>query len=273
MVNCPAIPEHLLESELFGHRRGAFTGADRNHAGLFKEADGGTICLDEIGDIPVQIQIKLLRVLQEQEIKPIGANTAQKVNVRVVAMTNQDLEAKIAAHGFREDLFHRLNVVTLRTPTLKELRDDIPLLANHFAFQVCCELSLQEKKLSASSLELLSRKKWPGNVRELQNVIRQGVLFCRGDTIEPDDFELPDRGEKIMPATDKGRLCFDVTTAELYKEAKERIISEFTDHYIRQLLEQTGGNVTKAATISGLTRAALQKILRREEIDPRAFRE
>ncbi len=144
MVNCPAIPEHLLESELFGHRKGAFTGAHRDQPGLFVEADKGTLCLDEIGDIPVAIQTKLLRVLQEQEIKPLDSSKTRSVDVRIIASTNRNLEEKIKDHSFREDLFYRLNVVSLQTPTLAEIREDIPLLIDHFTRQVCCELELPE---------------------------------------------------------------------------------------------------------------------------------
>ncbi|MBW2466194.1 MAG: sigma-54-dependent Fis family transcriptional regulator, partial [Deltaproteobacteria bacterium] len=155
VVNCPAIPEHLLESELFGHKRGAFTGAEHDHKGMFDEADGGTICLDEIGDIPVSIQTKLLRVLQEQEIRPLGAEKSHKIDVRVVAITNQDLEMKIGERSFREDLFYRLNVMTLRTPSLVEIKEDIPLLANHFVKFVCCELDIPEKSLSKEAIKSL----------------------------------------------------------------------------------------------------------------------
>ncbi len=142
MVNCPTIPEHLLESELFGHLRGAFTGASHDQAGLFAEADGGTICLDEVGDIPINVQSKLLRVLQEQEIKPLGATKTRKVDVRVIALTNLNLEQMVSQQAFRDDLFYRLNVVSLRTPPLREIIDDLPILVNHFTIQVCNELDL-----------------------------------------------------------------------------------------------------------------------------------
>ena len=178
MVNCPAIPEHLLESELFGYKKGAFTGAERDHNGLFLQADGGTICLDEIGDIPVSIQIKLLRVLQEQEIKQLGATSPRKIDVRIIASTNADLETKTGDGRFREDLFYRLEVLTLRMPSLCEIAEDIPLLSTHFLNEVQKELGKEKKSLSPAALEVLCSHRWPGNIRELQNVIRRAFLFC-----------------------------------------------------------------------------------------------
>ena len=276
MVNCPAIPESLLESELFGHRRGAFTGADRDHKGLFAEADGGTICLDEIGDIPVKVQTKLLRVLQEQEIRPLGATTTSTVDVRVIAVTNQNLEARIADRTFREDLFYRLNVVTLHTLALREIPEDIPLLAEHFAGRACGELKLVEKRLDPAALEMLAGRAWPGNARQLQNAVRQAVMFSQGDLVTPADFRLAGEsagvwGDGAAPGAD--RCPLPAPGAGLnYKEAKEEIINSFTDEYVNRLLAATGGNVSEAARRSGLTRAALQKIMRRVEIDPEEYR-
>ncbi len=271
MVNCPAIPEHLLESELFGHKRGAFTGADRDHKGLFEEAQGGTICLDEIGDIPVNIQTKLLRVLQEQEIKPIGANKTIKVDVRIIAMTNQNLEAKIKERSFREDLFYRLNVVTIKTPPLDELREDIPLLVGHFSQEVSCELAHEEKQFTPEAIELLQKRNWPGNVRELQNIVRQAIMFC------PDKNITAEMIADSSPATPKEQAleisqAFNLVETMPYKDAKELVLQDFSNAYITKLLESTNGNVTKAAELSGLTRAALQKIMRRTSIKSSAFR-
>ena len=182
-VSCPAIPEHLLESEFFGHRRGAFTGADRDHIGLFEEADGSSLFLDEIGDIPAALQIKLLRALQEQEIKPLGATKNLKVDVRILSSTNQPIEEKLRDRSFREDLYYRLNVVTLQTPSLAEIREDIPLLVNHFARLACLELGLAPKRFTTGALEELMRRPWPGNVRELQNLVRRVVMFSPESTI------------------------------------------------------------------------------------------
>ncbi len=266
MINCPAIPEHLLESELFGYHRGAFTGADRDHEGLFVEADGGTICLDEIGDISVAMQTKLLRVLQEQVIRPLGASSARRVDVRVIASTNRDLEQQMRERSFREDLYYRLNVVTLRTPTLGEIREDIPLLADHFVRQICRELSLPVKRCVPETLSVLMARPWPGNVRELQNVMRRAVMFCPGEEIRPQD--LFAAGETAPRQT----ISWAPETVTSYKDARERMLEDFTEQYIAQVLACTGGNVTQAARLSGLTRAALQKIMRRRNITSAEFR-
>ncbi|MCL7487210.1 MAG: sigma-54 dependent transcriptional regulator [Desulfobulbaceae bacterium] len=273
VVNCPAIPEHLLESELFGHRKGAFTGADKDFKGLFAEADGGTICLDEIGDIPVNIQTKLLRVLQEQEIRPLGGSRSIQVDVRVIGLTNQNLEQKISEHSFRDDLFHRLNVVTLRTPSLRDIRNDIPLLAAHCVNQTCRELGVEPKIVSAGAMEKLMKMEWPGNVRELQNVIRRTILFCPDTTVRTRHLRIS--GSETGP----GRLEMEHHAMDpdgeiqLYKEAKEKLNRIFEEQYIRQLLSRTEGNVSQAARLSGLTRAALQKIMRRSGIRSGVFRD
>ncbi len=272
VVNCPAIPEHLLESELFGHRRGAFTGADRDQRGMFEEADGGTICLDEIGDIPVSLQTKLLRVLQEQEIKPLGAAKTRKIDVRIIAITNQNLEQKIKDRTFREDLFHRLNVVNISPPTLAEIKEDIPLLISHFARQVCCELNLQAKRFSNDAVEALMARAWPGNVRELQNVIRQAIMFSPTDTISIGDLETGGGNRKTDMSFTPPSRNNHTGEIEPYKAAKERLLAEFADYYVSTLLDQTGGNVTKAAQLSGLTRAAFQKIMRRATINSEDYR-
>jgi DNA-binding NtrC family response regulator len=268
MVNCPAIPEHLLESELFGYRKGAFTGADYDQAGLIVEAEGSTLCLDEIGDIPVSVQTKLLRFLQEQEIKPVGSTKTRIMDVRIIASTSRDLEKKIQDQSFREDLFYRLNVLSLRTPSLREIREDIPLIADHFCRKVCAELEVPEKRFSLEALEDLVHREWPGNIRELQNVVRSAVLFC------PD--ELISMRYLRNPALDRMRNPSDSglrTMLTSYKKAKERVVDEFTRDYVAQLLRETAGNVSRAADISGLTRAALQKIMRRYAIASRDYRE
>jgi len=268
MVNCPAIPEHLLESELFGYCKGAFTGADRDHAGLFIKADGGTICLDEIGDIPVSLQTKLLRVLQEQEIKQLGAETSTKIDLRIIASTNADLESKITEGKFREDLFYRLEVLTLRMPSLIEMTEDIPLLANHFLKQAGIELNSSEKSFSETALEPLLQHSWPGNIRELQNVIRRAVLFCSGSVIDKKHLML---GASLQPPTPTAAQEGNVVI-EPYKEAKESCLDFFTRQYVYKLLKQCNGNISQAARLSHLTRAALQKIIRRYDIDGKQFR-
>lgn len=269
-VNCPAIPEHLLESELFGHRRGAFTGADRDHEGLFEEAHGSSLLLDEIGDIPVSVQTKLLRVLQEQEIRPLGSQKTKKVDVRILATTNQDLEAKIRDRSFREDLYYRLNVVTLRTPGLSEIREDIPLLVDHFARKVCAELNLSPvRRFSPEALEMLLTRPWPGNVRELQNVVRRMVIFAPECEIRDTDIQ---RVEDRFQAAVKIEKDYRDEPFESYVEARDRLLARFTQSYISDLLHHTGGNVTRAAEIAGLNRASIQKIMRRMGLRSEEFK-
>ena len=265
MVNCPAIPEHLLESELFGHTRGAFTGAERDQNGLFVEADKSTLCLDEIGDVPVAVQTKLLRVLQEHEVKPVGSPKTRSVDVRIIASTNRELEKKIRERTFREDLFYRLNVVTLHTPSLAEIREDIPLLVDHFTRKVCTELDLPEKQFSLDAVDELTMRPWPGNVRELQNVIRGAVLFCPHEIIDARYLRRPER-------EDRGGIA-SASVVQQYKEAKDKTINSFTVKYVSELLRKTGGNVSRAAEMSGLTRAALQKIMRRHKIVAEEYRQ
>lgn len=273
MINCPAIPENLLESELFGHNRGAFTGADFERTGLLIEADGGTICLDEIGDIPVSIQTKLLRFLQEGEVRPLGSTKNVKVNVRIVAMTNQDLEKKIADGLFRSDLFYRLNVVTVNTPRLKDIVEDLPLLVSHFVQLACAEQNIPPKTVAPSVVKALRTRDWPGNVRELQNLLRRAVMFC----------SRPEITLEVMSGMDETLQCPSVVMSnwqdemtsydELsYKDAKEGILRSFSKEYFRSLLEKTNGNVTKAAELSCLSRAALQKIMRRYDIQSSHYR-
>jgi DNA-binding NtrC family response regulator len=271
MINCPAIPEHLLESELFGHAKGAFTGADANRPGLFEEANQGTICLDEIGDIPLSVQIKLLRVLQEGEIRPVGSTKTRKINTRVIAATNQDLERKIKDGSFRSDLFYRLNVVTIWTPTLHDIIEDIPLLANHFTQLACSEQNLPLKKLTADAMITLAKRSWPGNIRELQNCIRRAVLFCHEEMIGPE--YLLSSGRPLSSGTVRPvAVPPELGPLLPYKQAKDEVMGQFSRSYLAALLGATNGNVSRAATLSTLTRAALQKIMRRYAIQADDFR-
>lgn len=272
MINCPAIPEHLLESELFGHKKGAFTGADYSHVGLFDEADHGTICLDEIGDIPLSVQIKLLRVLQESEIRPIGSSKTHEIDVRVIAATNQNLEQKREKGAFRDDLFYRLNVVTVWTPTLKDIVEDIPLLANHFIQMACAEQNLPPKKFTGEALSMLSRRAWPGNVRELQNVVRRAVMFCQEETIGSDYLLSPGR-PLLAEESRLGDVALPGNSEVPYKTAKDEVLSQFSRKYLAALFGSTKGNISKAAERSGISRAALQKIMRRYDIQSDDYRE
>jgi DNA-binding NtrC family response regulator len=260
-VNCPAIPEQLLESELFGHVRGAFTGASTGSKGLFQESSGSTLILDEIGDIPMSVQIKLLRALQEGEVRPVGSSHSIKVNTRIIAITNQDLEQKIRTGRFREDLFYRLNVLPLRTPPLRERREDIPLLATHFLNQTCQEINVPEKRFAPEVMESLCRRDWPGNVRQLQNTVRRMAVFSNGRMVTQG---YPGFDETADEAGAKSPLS--------YKEATDKLVDSFTRQYVTDLLQRNKGNVSEAARHSGLERASLQKILRRLGIDPATFR-
>ena len=267
-VNCPTVPEQILESELFGYRKGAFTHATQNKSGLFQEAAGGSIFLDEIGDISPAIQAKLLRVLQEKEIKPLGDTRTIAVDVRIIASTNQELTAKIGRGEFREDLFHRLNVLPLRLPALREHPEDIPLIAGHLLEKHCAALDRPLKRLSAKLLEIFKQRPWTGNVREMENLILQGILFAEGGEIGPADVGLNGKANQET-GPEPGEDLVDMT----YKEAKARALEGFNARYIGRRLSATGGNVTQAARDCGLERQALQQIMRRYGIQADHYRE
>lgn len=262
-VNCPAIPDTLLESELFGHVKGAFTGADKSRTGLFMAANRGTILLDEIGDIPLNVQTKLLRIIQEGELRPVGANEAVKIKVRILASTNQDLEARIADKSFREDLYFRLNVLSIHVPPLRERTEDIPRIASHFLHTVCRELGVAQRVLSDEALSYLSCRAWPGNVRELLNLVRRLAVFSSGERIEVAHVRQAESGD-ILPES-----CESFSP---YKQAKQMVVDDFTRNYVRRLLEHTDGNISEAARISGVERFSLQKILKRLGLSGGEFR-
>jgi two-component system, NtrC family, response regulator AtoC len=246
-VNCGALPEPLLESELFGHAKGAFTGADRARRGLFEEAHGGTLFLDEIGELPLALQVKLLRVLQEEEIRPVGSSKTRRVDVRVIAATARRLEEMIAQGRFREDLYYRLNVVQLAVPPLRERPLDIPLLVDHFFAQTCASLGKPLAGVSPEALQRLVAYRWPGNVRELENVIERAAILADGEQITPADLPanivsesvaMPDRGEAATFALKPARRSLE---AEL----------------IRGALRAAGGNRTHAARLLEISHRAL----------------
>lgn len=270
-VNCPSIPENLLESELFGYIKGAFTGADRNHKGLFSAAHTGTIHLDEIGDISAAVQTKLLRCLQNGEIRPVGANDTMNVDVRVIASTNQDLEACLTNKTFREDLYYRLNVLTLTLPPLRDRPEDIPLLARHFLRRTCSEMGFVEKEMAPEVLQWLSSCRWPGNVRELQNFIRRMTVFCSGEQMDMQLVHTVMEGGSGAHSR-QGPSNETKTPLVAYKEAKAGVVNTFTLEYVQNLLTLTRGNVSEAARISGLSRVALQKILERIGENAATFR-
>lgn len=260
-VDCPSIPENLLESELFGYVKGAFTGADRDHKGLFTAADSGIIHLDEIGDISPTIQTKLLRCLQSSEVRPIGSNQTLQVNVRVISSTNQDLEAGLKNKTFREDLYYRLNVLSVTLPPLRDRVEDIPSLALHFLQQICRKTNISQKEITADVLQWMIERPWPGNVRELQNFMRRLTVFCSGERIDMQLVNMVLKGDQQPGLTTEVFFRNKTLEIESYKSAKEEVLDIFSRRYVADLLELTKGNVSEAARISGLSRVALQKIL------------
>ncbi len=264
-VNCPAMPEQILESELFGYRKGAFTGADRDRTGLFLEADHSTLLLDEIADIPVSIQTKLLRVLQEKEIQPLGQNRSYPVDVRVIASTNQDIEAKIGRGEFREDLFYRLNVVTVNMPSLEEIRSDLPLLIHYFFNRYRTEHERPDLELGEDAVQVLLRLPWRGNVRELQNTINRAVLLGSGPRLNRQDLM---RGQSLAePEPGVGPAGFSRLQSLAYGEAKELVLKDFSTIYLRAAIAGAQGNISQAARSCGMERQAVQRLLRRYHID------
>jgi two-component system response regulator AtoC len=250
-VNCGAIPDTLLESELFGHVRGSFTGASTDKPGLFEEAENGTLFLDEIGELPLPLQVKLLRVLQEGEVRRVGANSSRKVDVRVVAATNRDLAADASAGRFREDLYYRVNVVGVRLPPLRERREDIPELAHHCVRRHGARLGFQTASIDAAGMRLLAEHSWPGNVRELENVIERALVLSGGEPIGV---------EHLTDLVHRPRRPAEASSAEGDLSVKRRT-EELERRLIRRALERTRGNRTRAARLLDLShRALLYKI-------------
>ncbi len=258
-VNSPALPEGLLENELFGHTKGAFTGAEGQRKGMFDQAEGSTILLDEIGDLSFSLQTKLLRVLQNHEVRPIGAAKSHKINVRVLAATNKNLAGKVESGEFRADLFYRLNVASLVMPTLNEIRDDIPLLINHFLSKSAHELKTEPKLISSRVLEQLVAHDWPGNTRELENLLRFWTATISPKTIEPEHISIEE--------TEEFGSDINVDLEGSYKQQKEKIIEQFTREYVCHLLKKNQGNISVSAKASGITRQSLQKIIHRYKIN------
>jgi len=255
-VNCAAIPESLMESELFGHARGAFTGAAQDRRGLFEEADGGTIFLDEIGELPLALQVKLLRVLQEGEIRRVGDNASRTVDVRVVAATSRDLEAEVAAARFRADLYYRVNVVRLRLPALRERREDIAELAKHFAVAHAARLGLPAPAITPAAMRVLLEYSWPGNVRELENVIERALVLT--DDARIDLAQLP---AELGPAAPSRAASPNGRHPDAEDLSVKRRTESLERELIAQALERTAGNRTRAAQLLDLShRALLYKI-------------
>jgi two-component system response regulator GlrR len=253
-INCSAMAENLLESELFGHQKGAFTGATRTHKGLFQSAEGGTLLLDEIGDMPMRLQVKLLRVLQENQVRPVGSTESIQIDVRVISATHRDLLAMMREGEFREDLYYRLNVVHINIPVLDERREDIPLLVSHFLIQIAREADQERKVYAPEAVELLVTAEWPGNIRQLYNIVRQNVALSRSPVIS---------GELVQTSLGEhaGKLAS-------FSEARD----EFTRNYLSQILQITMGNVSQAARLAKRNRTDFYKLLARHDLNPDTFK-
>jgi DNA-binding NtrC family response regulator len=268
-IDCSTIPESLIESELFGHLKGSFTGAIRDKKGLVEEADGGTLFLDEIGDLSVAMQVKLLRLLQEGEYKAVGGNTIRKVDIRFIAATNRNLSEQIKKGEFREDLFYRLRVIDIHIPPLRERMEDIPILAGHFVDKYSIIHEKKVKGISQQALYHLMLRDWPGNIRELENVIERGVIMAAGDILFEEDLLNNDSLGPSSLASDQP--LEDIFTMP-FKQAKDRLIEEFQMQYIARALARHGGNVSQAARDSGVKRQYLHRLMRETNIDSRTFK-
>jgi len=256
-VNCGGIPENLLESELFGYKKGAFTGADRDRKGLFTEADGGTIFLDEIGELPLSLQVKLLRVLQESEIRAVGDSKTKKIDVRIIAATAKDLKNEVQKGAFREDLFFRLNVLPIMLPPLRERPEDIPLLSQHFIDRFNASLDKEINGIAPSAMALLLKHRWPGNVRELENIIERAVVLAENTILLPENFP-PELGEASkMVKADDGFDGYSLKAAQKILEKK----------LIIKALKTTNGNRTQAAKILEISHPSLLSKIKAYDIN------
>jgi len=265
-INCAAIPENLLESELFGHEKGSFTGAADRRIGKFEQCDGGTIFLDEIGDMPLATQTKILRVLQNGEFQRVGGNQTLHVDVRIIAATNRDPERQVAAKKFREDLFYRLNVVRIHLPALRDRRDDIPVLVDYFLQKLGKSVpsSARGKKIASPALKLLTNFAWPGNVRELENAIERAAVVTRGDTLTVDDLPLEVRDPRALAvAPEDVHTAIDAAVRPLFalarKDPKLKVLPAVERELIIRALAETAGNQVQTAKLLGITRATLRK--------------
>jgi DNA-binding NtrC family response regulator len=276
-INCGAIPENLIDSELFGHARGAFTGAVEARAGAFVEAHGGTLFLDEVGEIPMSVQQRLLRVLQEHEVRPVGGTGARKVDVRVIAATHVNLEDLTSEQRFRPDLYYRLNVVAIRMPPLRERMDDLPIIVAHLLEKHAARMKRPTPRFSGEAMGYLSRYSWPGNVRELENLIQRALALSADAEIGPE--VLPPRlasgsgprpivPESAAPARDDLAWVDELT----YKQARDQAVGQFERHYFERLLRRTDGNLSEAARIAGLDRSNLRRTLSRLGIKADSWR-
>lgn len=258
-INCGAIPGELVENELFGHERGAFTSASTLQTGLIEEANGGTLFLDEIDCLPVFAQVKLLRFLQEKEYRPLGSTKIRRADVRIIAASNLNLEEAVANGKVRQDLYYRLNIISLILPPLRERREDIPLLARHFLARYASELDKEVGEFSSEALQLLMAHHWPGNVRELEHVIERAVVLCESSVLQPHDLVI-----STQAARNSGQ--------ESLQEAKAKEIARFERDYIQGLLSACKGNITRAAQVAKKNRRAFWQLIQKHQIDVARFK-
>jgi len=254
-INCGALPEHLLESELFGHVKGAFTGAVNEHPGLFRAAHGGTLFLDEIGDMPMPVQVKLLRVLQERRVRPVGSTSSEAVDVRIISATNRDLERDMREGLFREDLFYRLNVVNFHLPSLAERREDIPLLVNHFLRTTGAYQMDKVTSFAPAAMDILIQAPWPGNVRQLQNVVQRTAALS------------------TTPVIPEALVREALTVEDQYLPSLNEARQQFEHDYLAKVLRLTSGSVAEAALLAQRNRTDFYKLLKRHNINPEQFKE
>ena len=257
-VNCGAIPPDLMENELFGHARGAFTSAATSQTGLIEESDGGTLFLDEINTLTLAAQVKLLRFLQDKEYRQLGSAKTRRADVRIIAATNSNLEQAVNEGCFRRDLYYRLNIIALKLPSLHQRRSDIPALATHFLKHYNEEMHKAVEEITPEAMQMLVRYDWPGNVRELQNVVERAIVFATGPSLNRSDIILP--------------LDEPSSPSESFQEAKARVVVEFEKNYIKNLLSTHGGNITRAAETAGKNRRAFWELIRKHEIDKSLFK-
>ncbi|MCG8604905.1 sigma-54 dependent transcriptional regulator [bacterium] len=261
-INCIALPDSLLESELFGYKKGAFTGALKDTVGLFEQVNGGTIFLDEVSSMSASFQGKLLRVLQEKTVRPLGGNEERAVDFRVIAATNSNLRELVKTGSFREDLYYRLQVMKISLPTLQERRACIPALAGHFLKRAAADFFYDDHlcpEISPAAMETLLNHDWPGNVRELENTVQRALIICKGDKILPSHLGISNES-----AVAESLLGHELTS---YEKGKQRAIEAFQRQYVQEMLERTDGNISHAAEMCGLTRAALQRIMRKLRLE------
>jgi len=271
-VNCAALPDHLIENELFGHSKGAFTGALIEKPGLVHEADGGTLFLDEVDSLGLSVQSKLLRLLQDQEFRPLGSTKSRTIDVKIIAATNSDLRYLVEARQFREDLFYRLNVLSVVVPPLRDRKEDILLLANHFLKAYAKEFGKEGFTIGHSAKAKLISHAWPGNVRELQGVIQRAVAMGGGPKLEAQDFDLPKIDKPELADPTLTLLSRGVISADhSFQAMKTKVIEEFERAYLCELLSTHQGNISKAARAAKKERRAFQRLVHKHGLDRRTF--